>query len=63
MRPAAITRMLRRLAGEDAGQMTIEWALVMVVVALPFLVLFRLLVKIIVAHFQMVTFMQSLPFP
>ena len=60
---AAITRLLRRLTSDEAGQMTLEWALVMVVIALPFLAVFRLLLKLIVAHFQMVTFMQSLPFP
>ena len=43
--------------------MTIEWALVLVAVALPFVVIFRVCLAIIVAHFQMVTFLQSLPFP
>lgn len=43
--------------------MTIEWALVLVVIALPFVAVFRVLLNVIVAHFQMVTFMQSLPFP
>ncbi len=54
---------LRRLAKERAGQMTIEWALVMVVVALPFYYVFKVCLDLLVAHFQMVTFLQSLPFP
>jgi len=63
MTVSAIIRRLRRLTQEEAGQMTIEWAMVMTVVALPFLAIFRLCLKVMVAHFQMVTFMQSLPFP
>ena len=61
--PVAITSVLRRLAGHESGQMTIEWALVMVAIALPFYFIFRLCLDLLVAHFQMVTFLQGLPFP
>ena len=47
----------------QAGQMTIEWALVMAGVALPMYFVIRTCVDLLVAHFQMVTFMQTLPFP
>ena len=59
----AIRNRLRRLTVEEGGQMTIDWALVMAAVALPFVVILRVCLAIIVAHFQMVTFLQSLPFP
>ena len=59
----AILNRLRRLTVEEGGQVTIEWALVMAAVALPFVVIFRVCLEIIVAHFQMVTFLQGLPFP
>ena len=59
----AIIDRLRRFTREEGGQMTLEWALVMAVVALPFVVIFRVCLAIIVAHFQMVTFLQGLPFP
>ncbi len=60
---AAIIRTSRRLAVQEDGQVTIEWAMVMAAVALPFLLIFRVCLAILVAHFQMVSFMQSLPFP
>jgi len=54
---------LRRLCQDARGQMTIEWALVLVAVGLPFYFVFRICLDLLVAHFQMVTFLQGLPFP
>ena len=62
-RAAAIASALARLTRDDAGQMTIEWALVMAVVALPFFFVFRVLTALLIAHYEMLTFLQSLPFP
>lgn len=59
----AITAAALRLTQDRAGQMTIEWALVLVAVALPFYYVFRLCLELLVAHFQMLTFLQGLPFP
>ena len=59
----AITAPVRRLTHDRTGQMTIEWALVLVAVALPFYYVFRLCLELLVAHFQMLTFLQGLPFP
>ena len=61
--PAARRGAAGRLAGDERGQMAIEWALVMIVVALPFYLIFRLCLALLIAHFQMVSFLQSLPFP
>ncbi len=63
LRARAIRSVLSRLAREQSGQIAVEWALVMVVVALPFFFVFRALLAVLIAHYQMVTFLQSLPFP
>jgi Flp pilus assembly pilin Flp len=63
LRTRAIRSALGRLVREEGGQMAVEWALVMVVVALPFFFVFRALLAVLIAHYQMVTFLQSLPFP
>jgi len=63
MMAEATSAVLRRLARETAGQMTIEWALVLVVVALPFYYIFKVCLDLLIAHYQMVTFLQGLPFP
>ena len=60
---AEISGVLRRLCQDTRGQITIEWALVLAAVALPFYFVFRICLDLLVAHFQMVTFLQGLPFP
>ena len=64
---SAATRQFARRAGGAAGdargQMTIEWALVLAAVALPMYFIVVLGLDLLVAHFQMVTFLQTLPFP
>lgn len=54
---------LRSAAADRRGQMTIEWALVLAAVALPMYFVVVLCVNVLVAHFQMVTFLETLPFP
>ena len=54
---------LKRLGADDAGQITVEWALVLVVVALPMYFICAACLKLLVAHFRMVTFLETLPFP
>ena len=48
---------------DQAGQVTIEWTLVMAAVALPMYFVIRVCIELMVAHFRMVTFMETLPFP
>jgi Flp pilus assembly pilin Flp len=54
---------LRRLAGDEAGQTTIEWALLIAVVGLPAITVFGWLLAILVENYRMVTFLELLPFP
>ena len=54
---------LKRLGADDAGQMTVEWALVLALVALPMYFVCATCLKLLVAHFQMITFLETLPFP
>ncbi len=51
------------VAADCAGQMTVEWAIVLAAVALPMFFVIRLGLNVLVAHFQMLTFLQTLPFP
>ncbi|NQU75959.1 MAG: hypothetical protein HQ546_06590 [Planctomycetes bacterium] len=53
----------RRLCAEERGQTTIEWALIVAVVALPMLVVFRICLNLLVAKYRMITFLNSMPFP
>ena len=54
---------LRRALADRRGQMTVEWALVLAAVALPMYFTVVLCLNLLVAHFQMVTFLETLPFP
>ena len=56
-------RRLKRLGADDAGQTTVEWALVLALVALPMYFVCAACLNLLVAHFQMVTFLETLPFP
>ncbi|HUS48155.1 MAG TPA: hypothetical protein VM098_08545 [Phycisphaerae bacterium] len=52
-----------RLHADQAGQTTVEWAIILVVVALPMYCVFRALVEVMAAHYKMLTFLETLPFP
>lgn len=60
---SAIGGIWNRLAVEEDGQATIEWALVMAAFALPMYFVLRLCLAVLVAHYQMVTFLETIPFP
>jgi hypothetical protein len=53
----------QRLTADERGQMTIEWALVLAAFALPMFYVIRTCIDLLVAHYQMVTFLITLPFP
>lgn len=53
----------RRLADDARGQMTVEWSLVLAAVALPMFFVIKLGTNLLVSHFQMVSFLETLPFP
>ena len=51
------------LLADEAGQTTVEWALIMAGIGLPLAWLFYLCVIGLAEHYRMVTFMETLPFP
>ncbi len=59
----SLGRRLGQWASDARGQMTVEWALVLAAVALPMYFILRMLTGVLVAHFQMVTLLETLPFP
>jgi Flp pilus assembly pilin Flp len=54
---------LRRLSGDEAGQTTIEWAMILVAFGIPMISVFGMLLSVLSEHYRMVTFLQMLPFP
>lgn len=54
---------IARAFSDDSGQMTVEWALVLAAIALPMYFVFTVCLRLLVAHYQMVSFMDTIPFP
>lgn len=54
---------LADLPADEAGQTTIEWALLIAVVGLPAITVFGWLLSTLAEHYRMVTFLELLPFP
>ena len=63
-RPKSLeSRLLRTLAHDQAGQVTVEWALILAAVALPMFYVFRTCLHLLAYHYRMVTMLNSMPFP
>lgn len=56
-------RWARSFNADRLGQVTLEWALILAAVALPMLAVFRLCMRMLVAKYRMMTFLNSMPFP
>ena len=56
-------RTLRMFSGDEAGQTTIEYALLLAAVALPSIYVFRQLLAVLAEHYSMITFLETLPYP
>lgn len=54
---------LARLFADEAGQTTLEWALVLAAVGVPMIYVFGLLLGVLAENYRMVTFLELLPFP
>jgi Flp pilus assembly pilin Flp len=54
---------LRRLACDARGASTVEYVLLLALVGLPSLVVFRALLKVMAAYYNMVVFVETLPMP
>jgi hypothetical protein len=53
----------RGLLGDQSGATTLEWSLLLAGVGLPILYVFNLLLQVLIAHYQLTTTINSLPFP
>ena len=56
-------RLRRRRAGGQAGTTTLEWALLLAAIGIPSFALMMIALNIIVAHYRMLSLINSLPFP
>jgi len=57
------SRTLRRMLRETDAATTMEWALLLAAIAIPSYYTIRLALMSIVGHYQMMTALNSLPFP
>ncbi|MBN1941801.1 MAG: hypothetical protein JW849_00745 [Phycisphaerae bacterium] len=56
-------RLWIKLSADQAGQMTVEWSLLVAAFGLPMIYLFSVLLAALAEHYRMVTLVLSLPFP
>lgn len=54
---------LRKLTGNQDGATTLEWALLMGAIVLPGYFIIKMALAILIAHYQMATTLNALPFP
>ena len=58
-----ITRALRRLHAAQRGATSLEWTLLLAAIAFPSYLIVRSALNLLLAHYRMMTFVNSLPFP
>ena len=58
-----LTRKLRKLLADQRGANSIEWALLLGVIAIPSYYLIQAALNALVLHYQMITTLNALPFP
>lgn len=56
-------RAIRELPADQAGQSTIEYALLLVAFALPMIYVIRVLLAVLEEHYRLVSFIETLPYP
>ncbi len=54
---------LRELLFGQSGQVSVEYTLLLGAFGIPMIVLSRLLLSVLAGQYQMVTFLEALPFP
>ena len=54
---------LRSVLSDNTGQAMIEYTLILAVFGIPMILLCRALLSILVEHYRMVTFLETLPYP
>ena len=57
------THLLRQFTHNQDGATTLEWALLLGVIALPSYYIIQAALSALIAHYQMVTTLNALPFP
>ena len=60
---SAMVNVLRRLHGDQAGQSTVEWILLMGGFGVPMLYVFGLLLSALAEYYRMLVFFATLPMP
>ena len=64
MKTVKLTRRKISAVGcDESGQATIEWVLVVVALVLPIIYFLNIMLNVLVGHYRMVTFLETLPFP
>lgn len=58
-----LRRIWRRFARNQHGGTTLEWALLLGVIAIPSYYIIQAALSALVAHYQMITTLNGLPFP
>lgn len=53
----------RPLWADEQGQTALEWTLLLAAIAIPSYTIVRLGVETLIAHYQMITTLNALPFP
>jgi len=54
---------LRRLVAEQNGATTLEWALLLVAIAIPSYYIITTALETLLGHYRMMTTLNALPFP
>ena len=54
---------IRKFMADQAGQTSVEWALILACFGLPMVYVFALLLSALAEHYRMITFFETLPFP
>ncbi len=62
-RVGEVPRSSRNILTDQDGATMVEYALILAAVAIPLLAVFRVALNILVANYQMITFMIGWPFP
>jgi len=58
-----VAAVLYMLSGDQTGQTSMEWALILACFGLPMVYVFGLLLSALAEHYRMITFFETLPFP
>jgi len=62
-RTTRFIRLLRQLTQNQDGATTLEWALLLAAIAIPSYYITQTALSALIAHYQMVTTLNALPFP